>query len=442
MYKILIVDDQSLNQTLLEAYITQYCDKSGETVEISKADNGMSALTMAHQIPFDLVFMDILMPNMNGIEATKHLHRLLPKAIIVIVSTQEDEENQIQALRNGAKDYCIKPIQPDVFKHRLQLYLTMLRNAKGYLSSKHSINPFTQTIFCYKTTYRIENEEDLTQLWESLLSLTKESVRTNFISDLIRFIYQMGLVMLSRNVHPEIILEENADTYFFSILNIDVISPEKITQLIRNYFDTIDYQLRSDLLSFKVMKEITLPLNDQLPPSTVHEPSFFSSESPRILSTQTLIYEKERETLHRFDFMDEEDLDSLDLKLHDLSTQFMWMGSQELSIHDVDQIINAFERISSLLLLYTETQTLGMAIRNLATIIRQNEAIFISLAPQMAALCKSFNNDLILWSKSVFFDGAPSVDYMDASILSNIQMIESFLVSDTKTDNDDGFEFF
>jgi hypothetical protein len=66
------------------------------------------------------------------------------------------------------------------------------------------------------------------------------------------------------------------------------------------------------------------------------------------------------------------------------------------------------------------------------------------MAPQMSALCKSFNNDLILWFKSIFYDGAPSVNYMDASIISNIKMVQSFLSpsEDMNLDDGDGFEFF
>jgi CheY-like chemotaxis protein len=430
MKKILIVDDQTLNQTLLEAYLNQYGETSGEEMEIFFANNGIEAVIRAQEHPFDLIFMDIIMPTMDGIEATKQIHHILPNAIIVIVSTEGDEENQIKALRNGAKDYCIKPIQPDVFKHRLQLYMNMMNREKSITAIKQSTNPFTKNIFCYKTTYLIENEEDLAQLWESLLLKIKDSVRTNCLSDLIRFMYQLGIVMLSRKVQPQIIMEENESHIFFCVINVNIIPSVKIVQLIENYLTNVHYDLKSNLLSFKMNKEY-------LPPQKIVEP--LASEP-----ISTIAYEKEAEILHVFDFMEYDDLTSLELKLNELSTQFMWMGNNELNMEDVDQIVNAFERSSSILLLYTQTQILGIAIRDLTEVIKKDEKKFISMAAQMSTLCKGFNNDLILWLRSLFYDGAPSVNFMDASIMSNIQMIRSFLEPDPEVtlDDTDGFEFF
>ncbi len=442
MKKILIVDDQTLNQTLLEAYINQYCQQHHEEMEITKADDGLHAVTLCQQIPFDLIFMDILMPNMNGIEATKHISSILPNAIIVIVSTQGDEENQIQALRNGAKDYFVKPIQPDVFKHRLQLYLNIMHSDKSAVSTKKSVNPFSNAIFCYKMTYLIENEEDLTQLWESMLATIKDNVRTNFLSDLIRFMYQLGQAMLGRKVQPQIIMEENEDYYFFSITNVNIIPSTKIIQLIENYLENAMYQLASNLLSFQVSKEhlpTLIHIVQAIPKETVQP---IPKEEPK--APVDVTYHKQVETLQKFDFMEEDDITSLELKLNELSTQFLWMGSNELNGDDVDQIVNAFERTSSIMMLYSETQTLGIAIRDLTSIIQKDEKVFIEMAPQMSALCKSFNNDLILWFRSVFYEGAPSVDFMDASIISNIQMVQSFLAppEEISLDDGDGFEFF
>ena len=442
MKKVLIVDDQSLNQTLLEAYIKQYCEENNEEMKISTANNGIEAVIACQQEAYDLIFMDILMPVMNGIEATKQINSIQPDAIIVIVSTQGDEENQIQALRNGAKDYFVKPIQPDVFKHRIGLYMNILNNAKTIVSPKQSINPFTNVIFCYKTTYLIENEEDLAQLWESLLFSIKDSVRTNFLSDLIRFMYQLGQVMLSRKVQPQIILEENEYHYFFSISNVHIISQTKIIQLINNYFKNANYKLTSNLLSFQVAKEYVPTLIPVV--QTVTEEEIIKPVQKEQPTPADVTYHKEIETLQTFDFMEEDDITSLELKLNELSTQFLWMGNNELNGDDVDQIINAFERTSSIMMLYSETQTLGSAIRDLTSIIQKDEKVFIQMASQMSTLCKSFNNDLIIWFRSVFNEGAPSVNFMDASIISNIQMVQSFLSppEEVSLDDGDGFEFF
>lgn len=434
MKKVLIVDDQPLNQTLLESYLEQYCQQNNETMTVAIANNGIEAVLMCEETPYELIFMDIIMPSMDGIDATRRISTILPESIIVIVSTEDDEDNQIKALRSGAKDYCIKPIQPELFKRRVKLYLNMLNTQKGLPSSKQANNLFTNDIFCFKTTYLIENEEDLSQLWESLMINLRDSVRTNHLSDLIRFIYQMGLSMLSRHVQPEIIIEENEHNFYFSVLNVNILSAQKIKQLIEGYFSSKEYRIQSNTLSFKMEK-----VNSALYPS-IQETQIEQSASSTAIPAQTEVYEKAAEPLQKFEFMDEEDMVSLELKLNELSTQFMWMGGNELDHNDVDQIINAFEKISTILNLYTQTQAIGFAIRDLSMLIQNDEADFIEKASQMATLCKSFNSDLILWFKTIFFDGAPSINYMDASILSNIQMIRSFL--EPSDEGMDEIEFF
>ncbi len=442
MTKVLIVDDQSFNQALLEAYITQYSQQFGGEISITTANNGIEAVALCQISAYDLIFMDIVMPIMDGIEATQRIRAVLPNAIIVIVSNQGEEENQIKALRNGAKDYCIKPIQPDVFKNRLGLYLNMINSEKGSLSSKQSHNLFTNAIFCYKTIYLIEEEEDLAQLWESLLFTIKDNVRTNFLSDLIRFMYQLGLALLSHDLQPEIILEENEEAFFFSILHIETFPTENLLSIIESHLEHLPYHIQSHCLSFKIAKEvppILTEISQPIPQKELPIPLSLKTETP-LPST----YEKETEIFQLFDFMEEDDLDSLQLKLDHLSTQFVWMGSNELSEQDVEQIITAFEKISGVLTFYTQTSSLGSAIHDLTSIIKKDEAAFIEHASQMSALCKSFNNDLLLWFRSLFYEGAPSIGFMDASIFSNIQMIQAFLEpSDESTlEEGDGFEFF
>ena len=78
-------------------------------------------------------------------------------------------------------------------------------------------------------------------------------------------------------------------------------------------------------------------------------------------------YKKQTESLQTFDFMEEEDITSLELRLNELATQFLWMGSNELNGPDVDQNINVFERTSSIIILNTETPLLGNAIRDALT---------------------------------------------------------------------------
>jgi DNA-binding response OmpR family regulator len=412
MKKILIVDGHQPTRKFLETNINRYCTLAKVSVDLHWAKSSEAAVELYDRYRCELIFIAVTLHRSEGIELISRLYALNPEALIIIVFNQSSKEYQLQALRNGAKDFFVHPILPHEFTRRLSHYFSMIESEKGLPSFKQSRNLFTNAIYCYKAKYRIENEEDLAQLWESLLFHLKESVRADLLSDLIRFLYQIGQQMLGYKVHPRIVMEENEIHYFFTILNIHILPSVMIVKLIDDTLSPIEYRMETNTLSFKISKE------------TGDTPS---GEAQGRGQHRTREEKKETQPLYRYDFMENKDLELLEMKLNQLSTDFIWMGTNELDLDDVEHIVHAFERISVILLLYTQTHTLGTSIKELTHLIKNEEKRFMVMAPQMAKFCKDFNKDLIAWCKHVFYTGAPSVDFMDASLLSNLQLIKSFL---------------
>jgi DNA-binding response OmpR family regulator len=103
---ILIIDDEaSLRQTL--ARILQ---RAGFTV--TTAAGGKEAFELLRQQSFDLVYMDIRMPDINGLEALKTIHAELPDLPVILFTAQPDLHSAVDALRSGASDYLLKPLKP------------------------------------------------------------------------------------------------------------------------------------------------------------------------------------------------------------------------------------------------------------------------------------------------------------------------------------------
>jgi DNA-binding response OmpR family regulator len=103
---ILIVDDEaSLRQTL--ARILQRAD-----FEVTTAANGKEALGLLAQQSFDLVYLDIRMPDMNGLEVLKIVHTQFPEVPVILFTAQPDLNSAVEALRRGAIDYLLKPLKP------------------------------------------------------------------------------------------------------------------------------------------------------------------------------------------------------------------------------------------------------------------------------------------------------------------------------------------
>lgn len=115
---ILIIDDEaSLRQTL--ARILQ---RAGH--EVTTAESGEMALSLIAETAFDVVYMDLRMPGMPGLEALKRIHTSHPDLPVILFTAQPDVNSAVEALRLGATDYLLKPLQPQVLIERTQAILS------------------------------------------------------------------------------------------------------------------------------------------------------------------------------------------------------------------------------------------------------------------------------------------------------------------------------
>lgn len=106
MVRVLIVDDQRLMRDGIASLL-----EIQEGIEIvGTAANGREALEQAASKQPDVILMDVRMPIMDGVEATRRLHRQLPGCKILMLTTFDDEEYVLEALRGGASGYLLKDI--------------------------------------------------------------------------------------------------------------------------------------------------------------------------------------------------------------------------------------------------------------------------------------------------------------------------------------------
>ncbi len=114
---ILIIDDEAaLRQTL-----TRILQRAG--LQVTSAASGQEGLDYLEQHSFDLVYLDIRMPDMNGMEVLKIIHAGHPELPVVLFTAQPDLSSALEALRRGATDYLLKPLQPDDIVERTRAIL-------------------------------------------------------------------------------------------------------------------------------------------------------------------------------------------------------------------------------------------------------------------------------------------------------------------------------
>jgi DNA-binding NtrC family response regulator len=105
--RILIVDDETIVRDSLGAWFRQ----DGHTVDV--ADSGKEALRLVTASRFDIAFLDIKMPGMDGLELQARLSAADPELSVVLMTAYASVETAVKAMKNGAYDYIVKPFDPD-----------------------------------------------------------------------------------------------------------------------------------------------------------------------------------------------------------------------------------------------------------------------------------------------------------------------------------------
>ena len=105
---VLIVDDHSVVRQGVRAFLEAQADIS----VVGEAESGEQAVQLAQKYIPDVVLMDLLLPGMNGVEATRLVKQVSPRSQVIVLTSYYEDENIFPALRAGAISYTLKDIHP------------------------------------------------------------------------------------------------------------------------------------------------------------------------------------------------------------------------------------------------------------------------------------------------------------------------------------------
>ncbi len=107
MTHVLIIDDSPTEVHVFERML------QANDIEVSVANNGEEGIEKAIEVKPDCILMDVVMPGKNGFQATRDLSRNPATASIpvIIITTKDQETDKIWGMRQGAKDYIVKPAE-------------------------------------------------------------------------------------------------------------------------------------------------------------------------------------------------------------------------------------------------------------------------------------------------------------------------------------------
>lgn len=106
---VILVDDHSMVRMGLKTYFSTLSDIQ----VVAEASNGQEALELVNRHVPDVVLMDLLMPGMDGVEATRLVKKSSPRTQVIVLTSYHDDEHIFPAIRAGALSYVLKDIDPD-----------------------------------------------------------------------------------------------------------------------------------------------------------------------------------------------------------------------------------------------------------------------------------------------------------------------------------------
>jgi two-component system, NarL family, response regulator LiaR len=105
---VLITDDHSVVRQGVRVFL----ETQPEIEVLGEADSGQRAIEMCLELAPDVVLLDLLMPKMNGVEATRQIKQVSPRSNIVILTSYHDDEFIVPAIKAGALSYLLKDVSP------------------------------------------------------------------------------------------------------------------------------------------------------------------------------------------------------------------------------------------------------------------------------------------------------------------------------------------
>jgi two-component system response regulator ResD len=170
--RILVVDDEARIRRLIRMYL----EKEGYIIE--EAENGSEALDMALNDDYDVILLDIMMPEMDGIEVCEALREQKSTPVIMLTAKGE-EANRVQGFEAGADDYIVKPFSPRevVLRVKALLRRSTATGFNGTDTSSKNVAVFPHLTIDYDA-YRItadDKEVNLTPKEYELLCFLAQS---------------------------------------------------------------------------------------------------------------------------------------------------------------------------------------------------------------------------------------------------------------------------
>ncbi|MDB2562683.1 response regulator [Sulfurimonas sp.] len=456
---ILIVDDNKNNRMILRLLLEDYMEENKEvSFSLDEAEDGQVAVNKCREGNFELILMDIMMPNMDGIEATRIIRAEYPKTMIIAVSAVDDSERKKLILNNGAEDYIAKPVNADIFISRMSNYLALSESrATKKTHSETVANLFTKDVYSRHTRFLITSEDSLSEFWEYYL--LSSDIKSDGLSDVIRTVFAIAEIQRRLDIKSDIFVEDAEDKKYFTLSNIENVPSKIILLTLKKNNFLGKYKMENGKISFEL--EIVFSDLEQIVHESIQPIANQTAVTPKaklvdavkqtpvveeVTAVDADINVQSSLALEVFDYMDQDDLFDLEEYAAKLSSIMLLVGGGGVTEDEVVDIYTYLDKIGSVLATYSEIYPISKALGELSLDMSSHMQEFIDNSEALGPMCKAFSVDMTNWIEKSFHTGAPSVDFMNDTIVVNCQTIGGMLKMDEAPidggdDFDDIFDF-
>jgi len=148
MSVVLIVEDELLELEFLRSIVAE---DLLPTDTILTCESGIQAVKLAKQYRPDIIVMDILLPEMDGLHAIQEIKKFLPRACVMILSAYSDFFYAQTAIRLRVQEYLLKPVKPSVFKQAFHDLLTTVAARQVHVNEEITEPQINQNYFIEKS---------------------------------------------------------------------------------------------------------------------------------------------------------------------------------------------------------------------------------------------------------------------------------------------------
>lgn len=441
---ILVVDDADDVRAMLVAVCSRI-----EGVKVREAIGGDEAIALALEERPDLVLMDLMMPGMDGFEATLRIKEIYPHTIVLAVTAVLDEATERKMRRQGASGYIRKPVtEPGRIRYKIANFVNHLRSghAVGVFGvSREATNPFCSEIRAVRTVVNVATEADMMDLglWlieRYMIHNATQGVEFNRSLDLL---YGVISHALHRHVPTAVQIEENYDSLFLCVSLYEPLNEEVLQERFRSVIGE-NLHVEEKQVCLKIRLRCDEGGERSAAAAAAMPPKSAESKPEPVLAARTLD-EGERQLLRQSHIEKLSAADYLatlsDSDLHEVQDmreiEEEWMqalGELELACTpaNLHQVGVSAARYAGVVNSLYEFATLGYALSSLAVLIQgaDQETLERIQPGRLVILLSGMLEDMRKWRTTIFAQrDTNDIHYLDSSLLSSCMQIEALLLN-------------